>query len=256
MPLALLPFANALPGLAPAFAWGGWIQVDILQAVRDSDAVGWICLIALFIFSVYSLGIIFRKAFQFHRAHSQTSSFANRIKQCKGDLASAFTIARDYSHSPLAQMLTEAYAEMEMGEWIRKSKKMSPEERTLWLRDNLERVLGRSIETEMRALEGSLAVLATTANVCPFIGLFGTVWGVLGAFQAIGATGSASIQALAPGVSTALITTIAGLTAAIPSVIAYNIFISKLTNIGSRMESFSSEIISIFLERAAMAKDE
>lgn len=230
------------------------ISVDIVQAIRDNDLFGWVCLVILFGFSMISLSIILQKGYQFRRIQAQTKGFAQCIRNSKGDLQAAYGHARNFPKSPLAAMLQESYMEMEMEQWFRKIPGLSQEEQARWIRDNLERVLGRAIESEIRHMEGQMVFLATTANVCPFIGLLGTVWGVLAAFQAIGASGSASIQLLAPGVSTALMTTVGGLIAAIPAVIAYNIFSAKIQNIGSRMESFAAELTSIMLDQFASTR--
>ncbi len=251
----LPPLVSYSLGQSPiALAGARLIEVDLIAAVRSNDLFGYTCLIILFFFSVISLAIIIRKAVQFRRVFAETKRFADSIRSSKGDLKAAMAHAREFPHSPLAQMLQEACLEMEMEQWFQRAPGLSAEEQVRWIRDNLERVLGRSIEAEMRQLEGQMSFLATTANVCPFIGLLGTVWGVLAAFQAIGFSGSASIQALAPGVSTALVTTVGGLIAAIPAVVAYNVFASRIVNLGSRMESFAIELTSILLDQFATSK--
>jgi biopolymer transport protein TolQ len=97
---------------------------------------------------------------------------------------------------------------------------------------------------EVRRLERGMSTLATIASVSPFIGLFGTVWGVMDAFSGLGDAGSASLRAVAPGIAEALITTAAGLAAAIPALIAYNHFLQGIRSTASRMESFASEFVS------------
>jgi biopolymer transport protein TolQ len=230
------------------------MQVDLVQAVRTSDLMGLLCLLVLLGFSVLSWAVILQKSVQFRRAFAQTRRFARKCEASKGDLYSAVNYARQYPASPLATLLQEAYVEMELEGWFRDLPEHTEEQRARRVRENLEKVLSRSIESEMRHLENNLAFLSTTANVCPFIGLLGTVWGVLSAFQTVGNTGSATIQAIAPGVSTALITTVAGLLAAIPAVVAYNILASRVQNLGSRMESFANELTSI-LEKFALNQD-
>ena len=109
---------------------------------------------------------------------------------------------------------------------------------------NLDRGLTRAQREESARLERGLGFLATTASVTPFIGLLGTVWGIMNAFQGIGMTGTANIAVVAPGIAEALINTAAGLAAAIPAVLGYNHFLGRLRRLGTRMENFSSEFES------------
>jgi biopolymer transport protein TolQ len=116
-----------------------------------------------------------------------------------------------------------------------------------WL-SSLERRLRGTIREEVNTQERYLGVLATTANVAPFIGLFGTVWGIITAFQEIAAVGSASIAAVAPGVAEALVATAAGLFAAIPAVVAYNYFINQVRAQAALMETFAIEFVDLVSE--------
>jgi biopolymer transport protein TolQ len=109
----------------------------------------------------------------------------------------------------------------------------------------IERALERAIGVEMSRLTRSMTFLATTASACPFIGLFGTVWGIMQSFRAIGVTGSTSIAAVAPGISEALINTAAGLAAAIPAMVFYNYFMGKVREQRAGMEDFSLEFINL-----------
>jgi biopolymer transport protein TolQ len=114
--------------------------------------------------------------------------------------------------------------------------------------DRIARILRRSITTETNKLEKFLPFLATTGSAAPFIGLFGTVWGIMDAFHEIGQSGSASLAVVAPGISEALIATAIGLVAAIPAVIAYNHFVNKVNILIGEMDSFSQEILN-FVQR-------
>ena len=116
-------------------------------------------------------------------------------------------------------------------------------DRALGMR-NVERGLERAMREETARLERGLGLLATTASVTPFIGLLGTVWGIMEAFQAIGLQGSANLATVAPGIAEALINTAAGLFAAIPAVLGYNHFLFRMRRIGSRMDNFSSELLA------------
>jgi len=109
----------------------------------------------------------------------------------------------------------------------------------------LERVLQLGMSEELTRLERNMPLLATTATVTPFIGLFGTVWGIIDAFQQLGTAGAASLRAVAPGISEALITTALGLAAAIPAAVFYNVFGSRIKEFGARMEDFLLEFLNL-----------
>jgi biopolymer transport protein TolQ len=110
---------------------------------------------------------------------------------------------------------------------------------------NIKRALEQAATAEQARLEKNLTFLATTGSTAPFIGLFGTVWGIMDSFQQIGVSGSTNLATVAPGISEALIATAFGLAAAIPAVIAYNYYLSKINMISSEMENFSSEFLNI-----------
>jgi biopolymer transport protein TolQ len=111
--------------------------------------------------------------------------------------------------------------------------------------DNIKRSLRRAITTEMTRMTQMVPFLATTGNTAPFIGLFGTVWGIMNSFVGIGQKGSANLAVVAPGISEALVATAAGLAAAIPAVIAYNFFMSKIRVVESELDSFSADLLNI-----------
>jgi biopolymer transport protein TolQ len=111
--------------------------------------------------------------------------------------------------------------------------------------DNIKRALRRAISTEMTRMSQMVPFLATTGNTAPFIGLFGTVWGIMHSFAGIGQKGSANLAVVAPGISEALVATAAGLAAAIPAVIAFNFFNSKITVVESELQSFSADFLNI-----------
>ena len=121
------------------------------------------------------------------------------------------------------------------------------------LNDNVRRALHFGIAEEMRRLRSSLSMLATTSNTAPFIGLFGTVWGIMTSFKEIGVRGSASLAVVAPGISEALVATAAGLAVAIPAVIFYNYFSSRVVEVESDMESFSTDFINL-IERDILSR--
>jgi len=111
--------------------------------------------------------------------------------------------------------------------------------------ENIKRTLRRSVSAELTGLNKAVPFLATTGNTTPFIGLFGTVWGIMNSFRSIGLKGSATLAAVAPGISEALIATAAGLAAAIPAVVAYNYFASKIQVMESEMHNFSADFLNL-----------
>jgi biopolymer transport protein TolQ len=219
-------------------------NANIFHAIRDSDIMGVLCLLVCMILSIISWMVIFYKIAQFHKAMKSSDEFVDRCMSGPGSLDVAYRLTGEYPQSPLAQIMREAYLEMQMENWYADAN-YGETERLTASRLGLERVIERTISEEIRRLEGYLIFLATTSSVAPFIGLFGTVWGVLGAFQAMSQTGSAALQALAPGMATALTATIAGLLAAIPASAFYNYFTNKLSIMISRMDAFSLELANV-----------
>lgn len=223
-------------------------HVNLFQAVRDSDFMGLLCLIVCMILSLISWAIIFYKAWQIRAAIRQSDGFVDRCMSGSGSLEDAYRHSAHYPDSPLAQILREAYLEMQMEDWFSDAA-YSGDERLTAARLGVERVMERTISNEIRHLESYLIFLATTSSVAPFVGLFGTVWGVLGAFQALSRTGSAALSTMAPGLATALVATLAGLIAAIPATLCYNYLSNKITILTSRMDSFALELANIIQKR-------
>jgi biopolymer transport protein TolQ len=238
---------NITETIIPILSQGGkpWMTVNLFDAIKGSDLVGWICLFVTIVFSIVSWGVIAYKLLHINQAESQTNRFVSLCMNGKGDLSNAFKISSNYPDSPLAEILREAYLEMELENWYRDEKKLSLDGRLEAVKMSIDRVLEQTSSNEIRHLESWLPFLATTANVCPLIGLFGTVWGILGSFQAVAREGSTAISSLAPGISTALMTTVAGLIAAIPAVIFYNYLLNRVQRLIRRMDSFSMEISNI-----------
>jgi len=223
------------------------MHVDIVKAVRDSDFMGILCLGGCLLLSLVSWIIIFYKLNTIRSAVQQSDRF-DRVLDTAGSLEEVFRRTPDFPESPIAQILREAILEMEAENWYADDI-YNMEERLTAARLGVERVMERTISNEVRRLESYLIFLATTTNVAPFVGLFGTVWGVLAAFQALSRTGSAALSALAPGMSTALVATVAGLVAAIPASIFYNYLANKIAILTSRMDSFALELANIIQKR-------
>ena len=228
---------------------GGLLSVDVIRAIRDSDLVGHACYIVLAIFSVLSWAVIGFKLLHVHHATKQTDDFVDLCMSGSGSLDEAYKHAGEYPDSPLAQILRETYLELQVENWYRTGASLNFSNRLELAKVGIERVLQRTSANEVRHLESYLIFLATTAAVCPFIGLFGTVWGVLGGFQLLAIQGAAAIQALAGPISTALGTTVAGLVAAIPAVVSYNYLTNKIEILVTRMESFGLELSNVIQKR-------
>ena len=223
------------------------MHVDIVKAVRDSDFMGGVCLVGCLGLSVVSWVVILFKLKVLRNASSQSDRF-DKVLDTAGSLEEVFRRTPEFPDSPIAQILREAILEMEAENWYAEEI-YTMEERLTAARLGVERVMERTISGEVRKLESHLIFLATTSNVAPFVGLFGTVWGVLAAFQALGRTGSAALGALAPGMSTALVATVAGLIAAIPASIFFNYFSNKINILTSRMDGFALELANIIQKR-------
>jgi len=204
-----------------------------------------IVLMILLYFSVVSWTIIFFKLLQVYRANSESERFLEFFWKTKRfDLINA-QLDR-FANSPLSVMFNEGYGElkklMEKGEHPEESNGISTD---LGGIDNIARALRRATTSEITRLEKYLTFLATTGATAPFIGLFGTVWGIMTAFKGIGETGSASLAVVAPGIAEALIATAIGLVAAIPAVMGYNHFQHKIKVVIAEMDSFSTEFLNI-----------
>ena len=202
-------------------------------------------LIILLYFSVVSWTIIFFKVLQVYRANSDSQRFLEFFwKTKKFDLINA-QLDR-FVNSPLTVLFNEGYDElkklMEKGDHPDEPSGISTD---LGGIDNITRALRRATTSEITRLEKYLTFLATTGSTAPFIGLFGTVWGIMTAFKGIGETGSASLSVVAPGIAEALIATAIGLVAAIPAVMGYNHFQNKIKVLIAGMDSFSTEFLNI-----------
>ncbi|HEX9080418.1 MAG TPA: protein TolQ [Desulfuromonadaceae bacterium] len=203
-----------------------------------------IVLLILIFFSVVSWAIILFKFFQIHRANSESERFMDFFWKSKRFDAIASQADR-FLNSPLTVLFNEGYGELrkvvEGGE--RSDNHVLSTD--LGGIENVSRALRRATNSEITRLEKYTTFLATTGSTSPFIGLFGTVWGIMSAFEGIGKTGSASLAVVAPGIAEALIATAIGLVAAIPAVMAYNHFQHKIRVLLKEMDSFSTEFLNI-----------
>ena len=217
----------------------------MLDLVLNAGPVVKLVLLILVYFSLVSWAIIFYKASVIQRAIKESDRFLTFFWAKKRfDLVGQGI--NDFSNSPIANLFREGCHEM-----LQLKKKSvdptDPGDFSLQM-DTTEmvgRALRRATTQETQRLEKYLTFLATTGSTAPFIGLFGTVWGIMGAFHGIGTTGSASLAVVAPGISEALIATAIGLAAAIPAVMGYNHFLNKVNILIGEMDNFSQELLNI-----------
>jgi biopolymer transport protein TolQ len=198
----------------------------------------------LLFFSVVSWAIILFKLVQVHRANSESDRFMDFFWKSKRFDTIASQVDR-FANSPLTVLFNEGYGELKKvveGNGASEGSALSTD---LGGVENVSRALRRATNSEITRLEKYLTFLATTGSTSPFIGLFGTVWGIMTAFESIGKTGSASLAVVAPGIAEALIATAIGLVAAIPAVMAYNHFQNKIRVLIKEMDNFSTEFLNI-----------
>jgi biopolymer transport protein TolQ len=204
---------------------------EITGLIETSGLVAKSVLIILLIFSLASWTIIFSKWGLFRRARVQSNRFMRMFRKSER-LNDVAAVVENFKPSPLVAVFEGAYGEL-------RKQASYPIRLT-----SLQRATQIAASEELTRLESRLPWLATVGVVSPFIGLFGTVWGIIDAFHGLGTAGSATLRAVAPGISEALITTAAGLFAAIPAVIGYNIFTQNIREFGARMDDFSLELIN------------
>lgn len=225
------------------------IESEILKLVLSAGIVAKIVLLILFIFSVFSWGIIFFKVYQIFRAEKSSREFLSLFSKAN-NLYQLNVIASKTAGNPLSAIVKEGFSRFEE---IKKNNRELVSNHEAFFNAVSRRLKG-TIEDELSFYEGYLSFLATTGNVTPFIGLFGTVWGIIHAFHEIGLQGTANIAAVAPGIAEALVATGAGLATAIPAVIGYNYLLNRLKRLASRMEVFSAEFMA-FLESEVWSKE-
>ncbi|GAB4293656.1 MAG: protein TolQ [Desulfuromonadia bacterium] len=212
-----------------------------------------IVLFILIYFSVVSWAIIFYKMLQVYRANSESQRFLDFFWKTKRFDTIAGQLER-FATSPLVTLFNEGYAELKKVMGGQQSPSTPGEVSTeLGGIENIARALRRATTSEITRLEKYVTFLATTGATAPFIGLFGTVWGIMNAFQGIGESGSASLAVVAPGIAEALIATAIGLVAAIPAVMGYNHIQHKIKVLIAEMDNFSTEFLNI-VQRTVLPK--
>jgi biopolymer transport protein TolQ len=243
-------YATALyaQGGGPA-AGAGEVNTDIIYLVTHAGPVSQIVLVILLLFSAVSWGIVFYKFWQFGRSARQTSTFLDIFRKST-KFSEVQAVCPTLSESPLVGLFQSGYTEL--NSQLRAGGNPEPAKPlpaggrpTLKSLDAVDRALMRATTVELTKLERRVTFLATTASITPFIGLFGTVWGIMNSFQSIGAQGSTSLAIVGPGIAEALIATAAGLFAAIPAVYFYNHFVNRVKHFAAEMDDFSLDFLNI-----------
>jgi biopolymer transport protein TolQ len=216
--------------------------------ILHAGPVGQLVMVTLLIFSIVSWSIVFNKARLFRRARRQSSEFLEQFWS-SNNLSEAFGIIDDFPNSPEGAVFSAGYNELQKINRIRTRKEQVDIRETLDMQlatmENLQRAIRKAESQEISKLGKSLSFLATTGNAAPFIGLFGTVWGIMVSFHDIGIRGSASLTVVAPGISEALVATAAGLAVAIPAVVFYNHYSNKLVEIDNSIQNFSTDFLNL-----------
>jgi biopolymer transport protein TolQ len=197
--------------------------------LQETGTISRVVLLILLVFSVWSWGIILSKALLFRKVRAESDTFWRIFKKGR-NLSEIGTACEVLRFTPLVPVFNSGAP---------LAAKTSPNTSAL------QRVMQRSSSAQLTVLENRLTFLATTAAAAPFVGLFGTVVGVLISFRGLGTEGVATLKAVGPGIADALLATAFGLAAAIPAVIAYNAFVTRLRNIGGELDDLQSEMLGI-----------
>lgn len=215
-------------------------SLDIWSLIKGASPVVMAVLVLLASFSFYSWYIIINKYMQLGRASKQADKFLDIFWNTK-KLDDIFSEAGKLEKAPVARLFRAGYKE------LRRVKESGNSEASGWLGDmqSIERSLDRTRLEQMTKMESKIPFLATTGSAGPFVGLFGTVWGIMNSFRSIGAQKSAGLDTVAPGIAEALVATAIGLVAAIPAVMAYNYFVRRIKIQAAEMDAFRSDFLNI-----------
>ena len=242
-----------------AVDFGGEFRGNLLQMVVDAGLMVQFVLLLLLFFSVISWAIILMKYKILRQVQKENEAFLD-VYMKGSKLSEIFPESKKFHHSTIAEVFRSGYTELvKVTKVVKESPAVtdteSPDRLSLEMSriDNVDRALNRARDSESTKLESTLGFLATTGSASPFIGLFGTVWGIMNTFRDIGTRGSATLAVVAPGISEALIATAAGLAAAIPAVIFYNYYLNRIRTMTQEMDNFSSELLNI-IERYYVIK--
>ncbi len=220
---------------------GSVAPLGIMEMILRSSWVAQAVLILLLIFSMVSWAIILTKWVGFRKAQKEDKKFLDVFHKSES-LTNIYNLSRELKNSPVARVFLTGYHELYVfQEMARDERKNGSDVLTQVDLKGIELALNKAVNREVERLSGKLDVLATTGSTTPFIGLFGTVWGIMHSFRVIGVKGSASIGGVAPGIAEALIATAAGLLAAIPAVIFYNLLNNRVRILGGVMDDFARD---------------
>jgi biopolymer transport protein TolQ len=227
-----MPFPSA--GLEDAINGGFW------QLFAETGVVARIVLGILLFASIYSWAVILRKLRTFKQAKIQNQAFLRIFRQSRklSEVRDSYHLLRD---CPLVGVFENGYREIE-NQVVISENPGKPRIKSVM---GVQRALQIAASSQLTQLENRVHGLATIGSTTPFIGLFGTVWGIIDAFQGLSTGGAASLRSVAPGISEALIATAAGLFAAIPAVIAYNQFVQRIKEFAAQMDDFGLEFINM-----------
>jgi len=224
-------------------------DMTFLSILLSASLVVKAVLIVLVLFSVYCWAIIIAKTIRFGKALKEDEKFEELFWQATG-FRDLYRFSKTLNYSPMAGVFQDGYEEYErLKEELKGIKSMKA-----WL-DNMERGLEKGLTIQLWDLERGIGWLATIGNASPFIGLFGTVWGIMQSFHQIGLTGSTTLAEVAPGISEALIATAMGLWAAIPAVIAFNWFTGRLAEVEGDLRCFKSDFLNIVERQLVSSAD-
>ena len=216
---------------------------SIISIVSSAGLVVKLVLLILLVFSITSWTIIFFKFFLVRKAEKETEEF-NQTFWASKNISEAYTNSKKLRNTPLARIFRIGFSELKKFDTLtatQTGKSIDSSKASVTIRRKLQ----NAISEEMKRLLNMTPFLATVGNTAPFIGLFGTVWGIMDSFHSIGMSKSVSLAVVAPGISEALVATAFGLAVAIPSVIAFNYFSSKIDSLSTSMESFSYDFLNI-----------
>ncbi|NOR26277.1 MAG: protein TolQ [Desulforhopalus sp.] len=232
------------------------MQLSISDMILHAGPVGQLVMLTLLIFSLVSWTIVITKVRLFKKVRLDSEDFVETFWNST-NLSEAYNTASEFEYSPQAEVFVAGFGELEKINKIRNRKDDGRGVDTLDMQlatmDNLKRAVRKAASQKINELGSSLPFLATTGSAAPFIGLFGTVWGIMASFHDIGQRGSASLAVVAPGISEALVATAAGLAVAIPAVIFYNYFSNKLDEIDGEISNFSTDFLNL-VERNLLSR--
>jgi len=232
------------------------VQLSITDMILHAGPIGQFVMLTLLVFSIVSWTIVFIKARLFKKVRLDSEDFLETFWSST-DLNEAYSAAEEFEYSPEAAVFCVGFSELQKINKIRSRKEEEHGSESLDMQlatmDNLKRAVRKAESQKFNQLGRSLPFLATTGSAAPFIGLFGTVWGIMVSFHDIGQRGSASLAVVAPGISEALVATAAGLAVAIPAVIFYNYYSSKLDEISGGVEDFTTDFLNL-VERDLLSR--